>query len=136
MKYLATNPDLEPDAVVGQLADAVEHELHDLLADGVVAAGVVVGGVLLAGHQLLRVEELPVHSGPHLVDDGGLQVHEDRPGHVLAAARLREECVVGVVAAAPGILTTGILDWLNTKIQRKTLICHIIIRKPKKFLFH
>jgi hypothetical protein len=36
-------------AVVGELAHAVEHEVHDLLADGVVATGVLVGGVLLAG---------------------------------------------------------------------------------------
>ena len=31
---------LEAGAVVGELADAVEHEVDDLLADGVVAAGV------------------------------------------------------------------------------------------------
>ncbi len=39
---------LEAGAVVRELADAVEHKVHDLLADGVVAAGVVVGGILLA----------------------------------------------------------------------------------------
>jgi hypothetical protein len=40
---------LQARAVVGELADAVEDEVHDLLADGVVSTGVVVGGVLLAG---------------------------------------------------------------------------------------
>merc|ERR1719238_1670160 len=39
---------LEARAVVGELADAVEHEVDDLLADRVVAARVVVGRVLLA----------------------------------------------------------------------------------------
>ena len=38
---------LEARAVVRELADAVEHEVDDLLADRVVAAGVVVGRVLL-----------------------------------------------------------------------------------------
>ena len=57
---------LEASALVGQLPDPVEDKVHDLLADGVVAAGVVVGGVLLAGHQLLRVEQLPVDSGADL----------------------------------------------------------------------
>ena len=45
---------LEASAVVRELADAVEDEVNDLLADGVVATGVVVGGVLLAGDELLR----------------------------------------------------------------------------------
>ena len=31
-----------------------------------VLPGVVIGGVLLARQKLLRVEQLPVHSGPHL----------------------------------------------------------------------
>jgi hypothetical protein len=59
---------LEPRAVICELADAVECEVDDLLADGVVAAGVVVGGVLLAGDQLLGVEQLAVGAGAHLID--------------------------------------------------------------------
>ena len=40
---------LEAGARVGELADAVEGQVEDFLADGVVAAGVIVGRVLLAG---------------------------------------------------------------------------------------
>lgn len=58
---------LQPGALVGQLADAVQHDVYDLLADGVVAPGVVVGRVLLAGDELLGVEQLPVRTGPHLI---------------------------------------------------------------------
>lgn len=58
---------LEPRALVAQLAHPVQHDVHDLLADGVVAAGVVVGGILLTGDQLLGVEQLSVRAGPHLV---------------------------------------------------------------------
>merc|ERR1719310_1359707 len=43
---------LEAGAVVRELADAVEHEVGDLLADGVVATRVVVRGVLLARDEL------------------------------------------------------------------------------------
>eukprot|EP00967_Tisochrysis_lutea_P075246 scaffold101399_cov21-Tisochrysis_lutea.AAC.1 len=46
---------LEASAVVGKLANAVKHEVNNLLADGVVAASVVVGGILLARDELLRV---------------------------------------------------------------------------------
>ena len=95
---------LEAGAVVRELADAVEDEVDDLLADGVVAAGVVVGGVLLAGDQLLRVVELAVGAGADLVDDGRLEVDEDGARHVLARAGLREEGVEGVVAAADGLV--------------------------------
>ena len=95
---------LQAGAVVGQLADAVEDEVHDLLADGVVAARVVVGGVLLAGDQLLGVVQLAVGARAHLIDDGGLEVDEHAARDVLARAGLREEGVEGVVAAADGLV--------------------------------
>ena len=60
-------------AIVCQLADAVQAEVHDLLADGVVAAGKVVGGILLAADQLLRVEQLAVGASPDLVNHSGLR---------------------------------------------------------------
>ena len=55
---------LEASAVVCQLADPVQHQVDDLLADGVVPASVVVRRVLLAGHQLLGVEQLAVGASP------------------------------------------------------------------------
>merc|ERR1711990_1383045 len=48
---------LEARAVVSELAEAVQHQIHDLLANRVVATGEVVGGILLAGDQLLRMEQ-------------------------------------------------------------------------------
>ena len=95
---------LEAGAVVRELADAVEHQVDDLLADGVVAAGVVVGGVLLARDQLLRVVELAVGARADLVDDRRLEVDEHAARDVLARAGLREEGVEGVVAAANGLV--------------------------------
>ena len=64
---------LKARAVVRELAHAVEHEVDDLLADGVVATRVVVRRVLLAGDDLLGVVELAVRAGAHLVADGGLE---------------------------------------------------------------
>ena len=58
---------LESSAHVRQLPDSVEDEVHDLLADGVVAPGVVVGGVLLAGDQLLGMEQLAIRSSADLI---------------------------------------------------------------------
>ena len=95
---------LEAGAVVGQLPDSVQDEVHDLLADGVVAPGVVVGGVLLAADHLLGVEELAVGAGPDLIDDGGLKVQEDGPGHVLAGPSLGEEGGKAVVSGAGGLV--------------------------------
>ena len=89
---------LESGAVVSQLPDPVQDQVHDLLADGVVAPGVVVGGVLLATHHLLGVEELAVGPGPDLIDDRGLQVEEHGPGHVLAGSGLGEESGEAVVS--------------------------------------
>ena len=38
---------LEASAVVSKLADAVEDDVNNLLADGVVTTGIIIGGVLL-----------------------------------------------------------------------------------------
>ena len=46
---------------------AIEDEINDLLADGVVAPGIVVGSVLLASHQLLGVEQLAIGASADLV---------------------------------------------------------------------
>ena len=55
--FLCCGP-LEASAVVGQLANAIEDEVDDLLANRVVTAGEVVRRVLLTADELLRVEEL------------------------------------------------------------------------------
>ena len=58
---------LQPLAVLCDATDLFQHEVDDLLADGVVTAGVVVGGVLLASHQLVGVKQLTVGAGSNLV---------------------------------------------------------------------
>lgn len=52
---------------VGYLADPVQYEVDDLLAQGVVATRVIVCGVFLARDQLLGVEQLMIRSRTYLV---------------------------------------------------------------------
>ena len=66
------------------------------------AARVVVRGVLLGVDELVRVVQLLERARAHLVDDGRLEVDEDRARHVLAGAGLAEERVERVVALADG----------------------------------
>mmetsp|Transcript_6690 Transcript_6690/g.10578 ORF Transcript_6690/g.10578 Transcript_6690/m.10578 type:complete len:279 (+) Transcript_6690:660-1496(+) len=112
---------LETGTVVGQLPDAVEHEVDNLLAHGVVATGEVVGGILLAGDELLRVEELAVGSGTDLVDHGGLEVDEDTAGHVLASTSLREEGVEGIVSSADGLVGGHLAVRLDAVLEAEKL---------------
>tara|TARA_B100001758_G_scaffold191958_1_gene169047 strand:+ start:323 stop:760 length:438 start_codon:yes stop_codon:yes gene_type:complete len=112
---------LEARAVVRELADAVEHEVHDLLADRVVAARVVVGRVLLARDDLLGVEELAVRARADLVADRRLEVDVDRARDVLAGARLREERVEGVVAAADGLVRGHLAVRLDAVLEAEEL---------------
>ena len=134
---------LEPGALVRQLPHPVQHQVDDLLADGVVAPSVVVGGVLLAGHQLLGVEQLPVRSSSDFVDHRWLEVNEDSPGDVLASpwkisstiwnisgkpTSLREEGVEGVIRLANAGISWHHSIWLNAMlqaIQLPTSICHL-----------
>ena len=41
---------LQASAVVGELPDPVQNQVHNLLSHSVVASSIVVGGILLAGH--------------------------------------------------------------------------------------
>ena len=80
---------LEAGAGVDKLPDPVEHQVDDLLADGVVAPRVVVRRVLLPGDQLLGVEQLAVSSRPDFVHNRWLQVDENCPRHMLPRVRLQ-----------------------------------------------
>ena len=104
LEYLNYGTNLETSALIGELANAVEDQVNDLLANGVVTTGVVVGGILLTSDQLLGVEELTVGTGADLVDDGGLQIDEDGTWDVLAGASLGEEGVERVITTTDGLV--------------------------------
>mmetsp|Transcript_9182 Transcript_9182/g.18520 ORF Transcript_9182/g.18520 Transcript_9182/m.18520 type:complete len:581 (-) Transcript_9182:2-1744(-) len=108
---------LEACAVVRELANAVEHEVDDLLADSVVAARVIVGGVLLAGDQLLWVVQLAVSASANLIDDGRLEVNEHAAGDMLSRAGLREESVERIVATANGLVRGHLAIGLDAVLQ-------------------
>jgi len=108
---------LKTSALIGELSDSVEHEIDDLLTNGVVATGVVVSGILLAGDQLLGVEELSVGAGSDLVDDGGLEIDKDGSGDVLACTSLGEKGVEGVVATADGLVRGHLAVWLDAVLE-------------------
>src|SRR3546814_198408 len=77
---------LETSAVVSQLADSVEHEVDNLLANGVVTTGVVVGSILLARDDLLRVVELAVGASADFVTHSSLQFNVDGPRDMFSGA--------------------------------------------------
>ena len=58
---------LESSTHISQLPDPVQHQVNNLLPNGVVPPGIVVGSVLLASDQLLGVEQLAVGSSSYLV---------------------------------------------------------------------
>ena len=89
---------LKSSTLVSQFPDSVQNQIHDLLANGVVAPGVVVGSILLAVDQLLGVVELTVGSNSGLVNDSGLQVNKDSSWNMFSATSFREESLEGVVS--------------------------------------
>lgn len=58
---------LESGALVGELADAVEDQVDDFLADGVVTASIVVGRVFLTSDKLFWVKQLSVCTSANLI---------------------------------------------------------------------
>lgn len=65
---------LQTGALVSQFPDAVKHDIHNFLADGVVASGIIIGRILLASDQLLWVEELSVRACSHLICRQAFQI--------------------------------------------------------------
>lgn len=83
-KRVENQETLKTSALIGQLADAIEHDVDDFLANGVVTASIVVGGIFLASDELLRVEQLSVGSSANLIHYSGFQVNKDSSGNMLA----------------------------------------------------
>ena len=112
---------LQACAVVGELADAVQDQIDNLLANGVVATSEVVGGILFACDQLFWVEELTVCASTHLVNNCWLEVNHDAARDVLASTSLREEGVEGVISATNGLVAGHLAIWLNAVLQAEEL---------------
>jgi len=88
---------LEASAVVSELADAIESDVDQILADGVVATGKVVGSILTAADELVGVVEAAVGAVADLVNNAGLEIDEDGAWHKLPAAGLAEEGAQGII---------------------------------------
>jgi len=119
---------LKTSTVIGELTDAVEDEVDDFLANGVVTTGIVVGSILLAGDELLRVVELAVGAGADLVKRSRLEVDEDSTRDVLAGTSLGEEGVEGVITAADGLVgghLTVRLDAVLEAVELPAAISHL-----------
>ena len=58
---------LQSGALVSQLPHAVQHDVDQFLADSVVTTCIVVSRVFFARDELLRVKQLTIRSGAHLV---------------------------------------------------------------------
>merc|ERR1719481_2103234 len=95
---------LEAGAVVGELADSVQHKVNNLFADGVVASSVVIGGIFFAANDLLVVKELPVSTSPDLIYHGRFEVEEDCSGNMLSGASLGEESSEAVIGSSCGLI--------------------------------
>lgn len=108
---------LESSTVVSQLPDPVEAKVDNLLSDGVVSTGEVVGGILLSGDKLLRVEELPVGTGPDLVDHSRLEIEEDAPWDVLSGSGLGEEGVESIITTSDGLVGWHLAVGLDTVLE-------------------
>merc|ERR1711865_120394 len=108
---------LEARALVCELTQAIKGEVHDFLADGVMATGIVIRGILLAGDQLLWVVELAVCAGTNLVDHGWFEIEVDATRHVFSGASLTEKGVERVVATANGLVGRHLAIRLNTVLE-------------------
>ena len=50
-----------------QFPDSVKYKINELFADSIMSSCIIICRILFAGNQLLRVEQLTVGSGAHLI---------------------------------------------------------------------
>jgi len=112
---------LETSALIGELTDAVEAEINNLLTDGVVTTGEVVGGVFLSGDELLGVEQLAVGASADLIDNSGLEIEEDATGNVLAGTSLGEEGVESIIATTDSLVGGHLTVRLDSVLEAEEL---------------
>jgi hypothetical protein len=108
---------LQTSAVVSKLTDAVQYEVHDLLADSVVATGVVVGSILLTRDDLLRMVQLTISSSADLIAHSRLKIDKDTTRNVLTSTGLREESVEGVITTTDGLVGRHLTIRLNAVLE-------------------
>jgi len=112
---------LETSAIIGELSDAIEDQVNDLLSDGVMTSGKVVGRVLFARNELLRMEELPVGARTNFIDNGGFEVDHDAPRHMFASSCFGKKRVEGIVSASDSLVRRHLTIRLNAMLQTKEL---------------
>merc|ERR1719183_321679 len=116
---------LKARTVIGELPDAIEHQVYDLLADCIVPASEIIRSILLSRDQLLGMKELAICSGTDFVDNSGLEVDHHAAGDVLAGAGLTEEGVEGIVSTTDGLVRWHLSIWLDTVLEAEELPARI-----------
>lgn len=84
---------LKTGTVVGKTTNAVQDNIDEFLANGIMTTSIVVSSILLTSDQLLGVEQLTVGASTDFINNSGLKIDKDSTRDVLAAAGLREESV-------------------------------------------
>merc|ERR1719199_602695 len=112
---------LQASAVVSEFTNAVEHQVDDLLSDGIMTTRKVVGSIFLTSDELLWVEELAVGSRSHLIDHSGFEVNHHAAWHMLPCPSLGEERVECIVAATDGFVTGHLTIRLDAMLEAEEL---------------
>ena len=73
-------------STLGLLADNIENGVDELSALRVVTLGPVVTGTALTEDEVVRAEEVAERSRADGVHGSGLEINEDRTGHILVGA--------------------------------------------------
>jgi len=108
---------LKTSALVSQLTNAVENQVDNFLADGVMTTCVIVGSILLSGDELFGMEQLTVSASADLIDYGWLEIDEDSPWDVFTGSGLTEEGVEGVISTSNGLVTGHLSIRLDSVFQ-------------------
>ena len=112
---------LQASAVVCKLPNAVQAQIDDLLSDSVVTTSKVVCCIFLTRDQLFRVEQLPVSTSAHFINDRWFQVNEDSSRNVFTSTSFREEGVESIIATTDGLVGWHLTVWLDTVLEAEEL---------------
>mmetsp|Transcript_35187 Transcript_35187/g.53993 ORF Transcript_35187/g.53993 Transcript_35187/m.53993 type:complete len:303 (-) Transcript_35187:18-926(-) len=93
---------LKASAVVSELANTVEDNVHNFLSNGVMTTGVVIGSILLSVDDLFWVVKLAVLSSTNFVTNSWFQINKNSTWNVSSPSSFTEEGVEGVGGLVQG----------------------------------
>jgi len=112
---------LQACAIVSELADTIQNEIHNFFADCVVTTSEVVRSIFLSCDKLLWMEELPVSPSANFIHNSRLQIDHHAARHMLSCTSLAEKGVKRIITTTDCLVAWHLPIRLDAMLKTEKL---------------